>query len=397
MGKKIFLLIGTMLIVVLGFVYAWYNYSHVEVINLEDMESIDLNGKDLSKQEDLSQILEQARQDLSDGRVNPRFRIYYQNVEVAAIDHNGNIFGVGNLSFEDSEARSNGYGFFSYLGDSVSEITTGWFTNLFISGTVNSTYVNTSKLCDGTDCYTPSELNTTTTEIDSLSLHLNQDNWYNDSNDWINWDGDSPEFNESKLTTTYYNATQSAIIAGTIDAGSLEDTKHSDGIYDGITFNFTEESGTPGLDLRINFTSITSFNQGVMRYKSSGLSGDYPIIQLWNYDLSVWEDYPTVGESLVFATIEQPVFDSTDHVSSGIVQMRIYKSANGNTNNHYYVDWIAILKGYGTPSGEEVDPYSYHLGNISITGTNLSMGGCSSYWNGTCEIKSCPTTEFIQC
>ena len=134
-----------------------------------------------------------------------------------------------------------------------------------------------------------------------------------------------------------------------------------------------------------------------MRYKSSGLSGDYPIIQLWNYDLSVWEDYPTVGESLVFATIEQPVFDSTDHISSGIVQMRIYKSANGNTNNHYYVDWIAILKGYGTPSGEEVDPYSYHLGNISITGTNLSMGGCSSYWNGTCEIKSCPTTEFIQC
>jgi len=39
----------------------------------------------------------------------------------------------------------------------------------------------------------------TSGEIDSLSLHLSQDNWYNDSNGYMNWDRDSLEFNETKL------------------------------------------------------------------------------------------------------------------------------------------------------------------------------------------------------
>jgi len=173
------------------------------------------------------------------------------------------------------------------------------------------------------------------------------------------------------LTTIYYNASQSEIIVGTIDGGTLEDTQHSNGKYDGKTFNFTEVSTTPGLDLRINFTGIVNFNQGVMRYKtSSGLNGAYPIIQMWNYDTNLWEDYPAIAQSTTFATITQPVFDLADHVDvNGVAQMRIYKATKGNTGNHYYIDWIAISKGYGTPSGEEIDPYSVHLdGTTSLTG-----------------------------
>ena len=179
---------------------------------------------------------------------------------------------------------------------------------------------------------------------------------------------------ESIATSIYYNATQSQAVAGTIDAGTIVDTQHQDANYDGTTFNFSETAGTPGLDLRINFTNITSFNQGVMRYKTSSLAGDYPIIQLWNYGTSEWEDYPEVAESLSFATITQPVFDATEHLQDGVVQMRIYKASNGNINNHYYIDWIAIIKGFGTPAGEETDPLSIHRdGNISLTG-NWSFG-----------------------
>lgn len=28
-----------------------------------------------------------------------------------------------------------------------------------------------------------------------------------------------------------------------------------------------------------------------MRYYTTSLAGDYPVIQLWDYDNSVWEDY----------------------------------------------------------------------------------------------------------
>ena len=187
--------------------------------------------------------------------------------------------------------------------------------------------------------------------------------------DWINKNSTNAFiFNESKLATIYYNATQSLAVTGTIDGGVLSDTHHADGSYDGVTFNFSEESGSPGLDLRMNFTDIETFNAGVMRYKTSSLAGDYPVIQLWSYDDSIWEDYPTVAESESFATITQPAFDSTEHVSGEIVQMRIYKASNGNTQNHYYVDWITISKGYGTPAGEEVDPLSVHKTGGTMTG-----------------------------
>ena len=207
--------------------------------------------------------------------------------------------------------------------------------------------------------------------IDGVSLStLLSFSYWNDSTTSFTSTG----FNSSVgnlLITTYYNATQSEVVVGTVDGGSLEDTMHNDGSYDGITFNLSEESGAPGLDLRINFTGLEDFNMEVIRYKTSTLSGDYPIIQMWNYDYSIWEDYPPLGESVSFATITQPVFDSSDHILGGLVQMRIYKVTNGNTNNHYYVDWIAIADGLGVPSGQEVDPYSYHLNeNINATGYN---------------------------
>jgi len=215
-------------------------------------------------------------------------------------------------------------------------------------------------------------------DSDEGDLNVNSTTWWAEVSGWVDdWliqTGNDLDFNDSKLSTIYYNATQSVAVVGTIDGGTLADTQHSDGIYDGNTFNISEESGTPGLDIRINFTSITSFNLGVMRYKTSNLLGNFPIIQLWNYDSSIWEDYPPVGESESFATITQPVFDSTDHVSEGIVQMRIYKASIGFASNHYYIDWIAISKGYGTPSGEEIDPYSIHTDAINDTQMNYTSG-----------------------
>lgn len=248
-------------------------------------------------------------------------------------------------------------------------------TNLTVDGDVYA-----SNLCytNGTQCNETfigggnSTFNQTFT--DTLYTYYSDENYINKNT------SNSFNFNDSKLSTIYYNATQSGAVAGTINRGSLGDTQHPDGKYDGRTFNFTEVSGSPGLDLRINFTGIDSFNQGIMRYKTSSLSGNYPIIQMWNYDTSAWEDYPSVGESLTFSTITQPVFDATDHVSGGIAQMRIYKAGNGNINNHYYVDWISVSKGFGTPSGEEIDPYSYHKNtNIDLGSYNITTTGYGQF------------------
>lgn len=193
--------------------------------------------------------------------------------------------------------------------------------------------------------------------------------YYSDE-EWINQNSTRGfVFNETMLATTYYNATQSQNISGIVDGGTLEDISHPDGAYDSNTFNFSEVASSPGLDMRMNFTGVEGFNNGIMRYRTSTLKGDYPIIQVWDYDGSDWEDYPLVAESESFTTIVQPVFDSSEHLQDGVVQMRMYKASNGNTQNKYYVDWVAISDGYGTPAGEEVDPHSIHRdGNTSLIG-----------------------------
>jgi len=241
-------------------------------------------------------------------------------------------------------------------------------------------------------------------------------NWTS-ANNWNSFDGSTLTFNESKFNSTYHSATQSEAVAGTIDGGTLTDTQHTDGNYDGVTFNFSEEAGSPGLDLRMNFTGLTSFNSGVMRYKTSNLAGTFPIIQMWNYVDEGWEDYPAVAESKSFKTITQDVFDSSEHVNIlGVAQMRIYKSSNGNTNNHYYVDWVAVIKGY-IPSGNEVDPiykqeivnyynktfvdnnFSLYLpiiatGDINLGGFNITNVG-NITTNYYCNTTTCYSLERL--
>jgi len=210
---------------------------------------------------------------------------------------------------------------------------------------------------------------------------------------WINKNSSNAfNFNESKLATTYYNATQSLAVVGTIDGGTIVDTQHPDGDYDGITFNFSEASGGPGLDLRINFTGVPNFNKGYMRYKTNSLSGDYPLVQLWSYDDLEWEGgYGYVSESSNdFFPLQNDVLDSSSHLQDGVVQMRLYKEANGNTQNEYYVDMLAIVDGYATPSGNvDLTPYWRYDDNDEdrnfsttglINGINISNLS-NNYWD----------------
>jgi len=234
--------------------------------------------------------------------------------------------------------------------------------------------------------------NITATEDVTAHWFFGLFNWTT-ADDWNTFDGANLEFNESKLSPTYYNVTQTTIIAGIVDGGDLGDTQHQDANYDDITFNFSEVAASPGLDLRINFTGITRFNRGVMRYRTSNLKGDFPTVQLWDYIDGVWEDYPVVAKSESFATMTQPVFDDSDHIQGGVVQMRIYKPSTGNTNNHYYVDWIAIIKGYGAPSGQEVDPLFEEWLNFPILKENLNMTNNDITASHYCNETNCYTVE----
>jgi len=201
-------------------------------------------------------------------------------------------------------------------------------------------------------------------------------NWTS-GDDWNIFDGSTLSFNDSKFDPVYHNPTQAWAVVGTIDGGALADIQHPDAKYDGRTFNFSEEVGSPGLELYLNFTGLTvdTFSRGIMRYKTSNIIGDYPLVQMWSYTESAWEDYPSVIESKTFAIMTQPVFDGASHIQDGVAQMRIYKEGSGKTQNKYYIDWIAIVSGVGLPASEELDPrFNEWLNNASLE-SNLNGDG----------------------
>lgn len=174
--------------------------------------------------------------------------------------------------------------------------------------------------------------------------------------EFLQYNSTSGNWQPKSIETTYYNATTSDLVAGALDGGSLNDTKHSDGNYDGVTMNISEDNTAPGLDIRINFTNVNRFDRGIVRYKTSELVKPFPVFQIYDYGDGEWEDYAQAVESSNFRIAEVPVFDDDGHIQNGVVQVRLFKQETGKTNNEYFFDWLSISKGFGTPAGQEVDP-----------------------------------------
>jgi len=54
------------------------------------------------------------------------------------------------------------------------------------------------------------------------------------------------------------------------------------------------------------------------------------------------------------------VYDDSEHIEDGIVQVRFYQEEVGNAGHVHQFDWVGLSKGFGTPVGEEIDPLSLH-------------------------------------
>lgn len=205
-------------------------------------------------------------------------------------------------------------------------------------------------------------------ETDPNSLHLNQDNWFNDSNGYNYWDGNSLEFNVTKLATTYFNATSILNVTGTY-VGNITYIQQ----YNGNSLNITEVATNPGLDFRVNFTNISDFNNIIIRYKSSSSENHQMAVQLYDYDTNSWENYGYLSSVADFDQKVLGVFDPEGHNQNGTVQLRFISSITGNPSHIHYFDWVTISKGLGVPIGQEIDPLSYHKGeNIDMLGNNIT-------------------------
>ena len=153
------------------------------------------------------------------------------------------------------------------------------------------------------------------------------------------------------LEVTYYNATSTLVITGT-GAGALSDIQ----TYNQITYNVTEDASD--FELRVNFTGITEFTTLLVRHKTDVDAGNIAAIQIWDYDSSSWEGYGYLTESITSEIKTLGVYDDSEHIQDGIVQVRFYQDepATPPTTHIHQFDWVALSKGFGTPVGQEIDP-----------------------------------------
>lgn len=178
--------------------------------------------------------------------------------------------------------------------------------------------------------------------------------------------------------TTYYNATLITVVTGT-----PQGTNTSINSYNGVAYNVSEAASD--LDLILNFTVDDTINQFVIRYKTAASEPHGAYAYLWDYDDGAWESYGLLSNTEGEYTMRVfGVFDSSKHVSSGKVAMRIYMDNGPPSQTHKWsFDWITVSKGIATPSGTEIDPLSIHRsGDVPLTG-NWAAGNFNITINGS--------------
>lgn len=201
-----------------------------------------------------------------------------------------------------------------------------------------------------------------------------------------------------QTSTTYYprNIT---FTGGTIEGANNVTLAY---YYDGLSYNITEGNGVDPLDVYINYTGVTTFNQLVMREYYLGSSSHNIQIQFYDYNTNSWESYYDFVGQAGFTWITIPVFDPTAHLQNGNVSMRLHHIENGFNTHKLYIDVAWLVSGNNIGASTNLEGYAkYNFGSNNFNGTGnitttgrISGGGSSGItFNSTC-IRLQGTTSY---
>ena len=261
------------------------------------------------------------------------------------------------------------------------------------------------------------------TQANEGNLNVNQSDWWityssaSDLNnlitlDWANitnkfitavndaylyMSGTTLTFNETALNDSIdlrtvsitYNATAIGTVEGTLDSGNLTSILQA---KDGDSYNVSEDSGASPLLIQVNFTGVVDFNTIIIREWYEGSSGHELDLCLWDYDSVDWEcEYDEITDQMGFAFSNIPVLDAPDHISGGLVQLKIDHVQNGIGSHNFFLDYLVLIDGFTTITTSTHDALSErdsttnhpwalptdgsrNATNISVTG-NITVQG----------------------
>lgn len=125
---------------------------------------------------------------------------------------------------------------------------------------------------------------------------------------------------------------------GSVNSGTIGDTKHDDGNY--LVLNEIKNS-TPGFDYEIWWESApaaTNYSLQVIGYYH-GLPSHHVDIYVWDFTAGNWE--ATALGTMLDNTTDQTYnwsFSATDHVNSGQIRIRFLHPDKGGNGHFIYLD-----------------------------------------------------------
>lgn len=289
-----------------------------------------------------------------------------------ATEVSSTLIDTTNIEADNLESNLDGTGY---------NITASWFfgflnwsniQNMFSTNADSNLNMGTNNITNVTEV-SATLIDTTNLEADNLESNLDGTG-YNVTASWFkgyfNWEttdawssfnGSLFDFNESQLETVYFLANATQVVTGT-GAGTLANIQ----TYNRTTYNVTEANSD--FELRVNFTGITEFTTLLVRHKTSVVAGHTAVVQIWDYGDSAWEGYGVLSEQTTSSMQTFGVYDDSEHIDGGIVQVRFYQDEGvPNTAHIHQFDWVGISKGFGTPVGTEIDPYAlYKDGTVPL-------------------------------
>ena len=117
---------------------------------------------------------------------------------------------------------------------------------------------------------------------------------------------------------------------------------------DGDTYDVTEVAATPGLDLKVDFVSVTKFTHvQVVAYYTGSTASHAISIQLYDWQRSAWDTFNSMqGDGVVMHDYSFFVPCPANYIGTGSdagdVRVRLNHTMLGDVTHDVYVDVVAL-------------------------------------------------------
>lgn len=171
------------------------------------------------------------------------------------------------------------------------------------------------------------------------------------------WTGGATNYRKvaSDGTITFYGTARIDWIKKTANGATIRNAHGTTGsavtdlqtAHDGNAYTLVEEAETPGMDVEVDFTSITAFNwvQVMARYEGSSSHGITIQLEITPFDGSAWHTYGYFEDQPAdqnYQNLSFFVSSDTAYINSGVVKVRLVHEMAGTPNHELVIDNVAL-------------------------------------------------------